>query len=279
MRCCRWRIAYAPPGPTRTARIWPRHSWPARWSVIVCRPSRISPTNDRAKAAALATEPLVDNLGSPVGQNLADAAALVDAIVQRVESHVSTVETRSATEVAVGHSRRRRSHGRRAAGRPTRQPHQQGRATARRSRRPPRSAGGCQACIRTAQRTRTSRRRATSTVRDVDDARPTPRRARRSRDLGASVGGTMPRARSRRRPTLAVPSVAAVGPFSPIDELKAMPWTAARAVMAPVVAKVETTGSSACPRLVDGSSNRSTTATTCADCCRRFAARPLPGTG
>ncbi len=53
--------------------------------------------HDRARAAALATEPLVDNLGSPVGQNLADAAALVDAIVQRVESHVSTVETRSAT--------------------------------------------------------------------------------------------------------------------------------------------------------------------------------------
>ena len=57
--------------------------------------------HDRAKAAALANQPLADNLGSPVGQNLADAAALVDAIVRRVESNVSGVETRSATEVGM----------------------------------------------------------------------------------------------------------------------------------------------------------------------------------
>ncbi|MBK5331297.1 MAG: hypothetical protein JJD93_04965, partial [Ilumatobacteraceae bacterium] len=55
--------------------------------------------HDRAKAGALANEPLVDDLGGPVGQNLADAAALVDAIVRRVEANVSGVEARSAAEV------------------------------------------------------------------------------------------------------------------------------------------------------------------------------------
>ncbi len=78
-----------------------RHSLPARQSMIACTQSPNLVDHDRAKAAALANQPLLDNLGSPVGQNLADAAALVDAIVQRVESNVSGVETRSATEVGL----------------------------------------------------------------------------------------------------------------------------------------------------------------------------------
>ena len=60
--------------------------------------------HDRAEAAALAGQPLVDDLGQPVGQNLSDAAALVDAIVQRVEQRVSSVENQSVTEVTAATS-------------------------------------------------------------------------------------------------------------------------------------------------------------------------------
>ena len=56
--------------------------------------------DDRSGAAALAAEPLVDDLGGPIGKDLADAAALVDAIVQRVEQHVSASEAQSAGEIA-----------------------------------------------------------------------------------------------------------------------------------------------------------------------------------
>src|SRR3954452_25304214 len=54
---------------------------------------------DAVGAAALANEPLLDTLGASVGANLADAATLVEAIVDRVESHVATVERQSATDV------------------------------------------------------------------------------------------------------------------------------------------------------------------------------------
>ena len=80
--------------------------------------------HDRAKAAALANQPLVDNLGSPVGQNLEDAAALVDAIVQRVESNVSGVREPFSHRGGTGNACRRRSLGGRTAGRPARQPRQ-----------------------------------------------------------------------------------------------------------------------------------------------------------
>ena len=63
--------------------------------------SPTSPSTTERKAAALANQPLVDNLGSPVGQNLEDAAELVDAIVRRVETNVSGVENRSAAEVGL----------------------------------------------------------------------------------------------------------------------------------------------------------------------------------
>ena len=194
---------------------------------------------DRARAAALATEPLVDNLGSPVGQNLADAAALVDAIVQRVESHVSTVETRSATEVAAGHSRRRRPHGRRAAGRPTRQSRQQGRSAARRPHRPSRSGGALPSAPPSC---------AASSNKQTPSDVSCSRRGRRSTNGSSRSPNRRPRCvswrndaarRSRRRPRLPFHPSPQWVRSSPIDELKAMPWAAARAVMAPVVAKIE----------------------------------------
>lgn len=54
--------------------------------------------SDRAKAAALADQPLVDDLGGPVGANLTDAATLLDAVVQRVERSVGAREVQQAAE-------------------------------------------------------------------------------------------------------------------------------------------------------------------------------------
>lgn len=43
---------------------------------------------DRSAASALTTQPLVDDLGGPVGNNITDAAELLDAIVKKVEQRV-----------------------------------------------------------------------------------------------------------------------------------------------------------------------------------------------
>lgn len=53
---------------------------------------------DRARASALAGQPLVDDLGGPVGRNLTDAATLLDAVLQRVERSVGAHEQQQATE-------------------------------------------------------------------------------------------------------------------------------------------------------------------------------------
>lgn len=193
---------------------------------------------DRAKAAALATEPLVDNLGSPVGQNLADAAALVDAIVQRVETHVSTVETRSATEVAVATradgditvaerlADQLGSHINRAA-------QLRGDLTARRD---------LPAVAKRASELRSELEQADAERRQLFETWTTlDQRLVALAEEETSVRQLAERCRAKiaQAPTLAVPSVAAVGQSPSSDELKALPWTAARAVMAPVVAKVE----------------------------------------
>jgi hypothetical protein len=194
--------------------------------------------HDSAKAAALATKPLVDNLGSPVGADLADAAALVDAIVQRVESHVSTVETRSATEVAAATradgdltvaerlAEQLGSHINRAA-------QLRGDLIARRD---------LNGVAKRASELRIELEQADAERRRLFDSWTTlDQRLAGLTEAEASVRQLAERCRAKiaQAPTLAVPSVATVGPFASSDELKAMPWTAARAVMAPVVTKVE----------------------------------------
>jgi hypothetical protein len=54
--------------------------------------------NDRGAASALAGQPLVDDLGGPVGSNLTDAATLLDAVLQRVERSVAGREQQQAGE-------------------------------------------------------------------------------------------------------------------------------------------------------------------------------------
>jgi hypothetical protein len=193
---------------------------------------------DRARAAALANQPLIDNLGGPVGQNLEDAAALVDAIVRRVESNVSGVETRSATEVGLATradadlsvaerlADELGSHVNRAA-------QLRSELVARRD-----LAG---VATRAAdlrgelEQIDAERRQLLDSWLTIDDRLVT------LGETEASIRALAVRCRDKivQAPSLAIPSVAAVGPFEPIDELKSMPWAAARAVMAPVVDKVK----------------------------------------
>lgn len=193
---------------------------------------------DRDKAAALANQSLVDNLGSPVGRNLADAAALVDAIVQRVESHVSTVENRSTTEVAAATqadadlsvaerlANQLGSHINRAA---------QLRIDLIARRDLAGVAARASELRHELEQADAERRQLFAAWATLDD---------RLAALGqteAAVRALAQRCRDKivQAPTLAVPSVAAVGPFATLHELQSMPWSAARAVMAPAVTKVQ----------------------------------------
>lgn len=193
--------------------------------------------NDRAKAAALANQPLVDNLGSPVGQNLADAAALVDAIVGRVESHVSGAEHRSADEVAIA----TRADGDLSVA--ERLANQLGshinRAAQLRSelvgRRDLADVSRRAAALRgELEKIDAERRQLFADWAMLDD------RIVVLGETEASVRELAMRCRDKimQPPTLAIPSVAAIGPLQSVDELKAMPWSAARGVMEPVVSKV-----------------------------------------
>ena len=194
--------------------------------------------HDRAKAAELASQPLVDNLGSPVGQNLEDAATLVDAIVRRVESNVSGVETRSATEVVMATRAdadltiaERLAHD--LGSNVNRAAELRSDLVARRD------LAGVAA---RAEALRGELEQIDAERRKLFDNWTTLRD--RLAGLGtaeAAVHQLADRCRSKvvQAPTLAIPSVAAVGNFASVDELKAMPWAAARAVIAPVVAKVQ----------------------------------------
>ena len=56
--------------------------------------------HDRAAASALTTQPLVDDLGGPVGSNITDAAELLDAIVKKVEQRVGRREGQQLAEAS-----------------------------------------------------------------------------------------------------------------------------------------------------------------------------------
>jgi hypothetical protein len=193
---------------------------------------------DREQAAALANQSLVDNLGDPVGRNLADAAALVDAIVRRVESHVSTVENRSSTEVAAAThaaadlavaerlATQLGSHINRAA-------QLRGDLVARRDLAG--VAARASELRNELEGADAERRQLFAAWAVLDD------RLAALSQTEAAVRALAQRCRDKivQAPTLAVPSVAAVGPFTTLDEMQTMPWSAARAVMAPAVTKVQ----------------------------------------
>lgn len=191
---------------------------------------------DRAEAAALASQPVVDNLGGAVGRDLADAAALVDAIVQRVESHVSTSENQSVNEVSLATradadlavaerlANLLGSHINRAA-------QLRGDLVARRD------LGGVAA---RAAELRGELEQVDAERRQLFERWSSlPDRLIKLANVETSVRQLAERCRAKilQAPTIAIPSVAAIGPLRSADDLKTMPWSAARAVMAPLVDK------------------------------------------
>ena len=194
--------------------------------------------HDRTQAAERASQPLVDDLGQPVGQNLEDAAELIDAIVRRVETNVSSVENRSAAEVGLA---TRADADLKVAERLARDLGSNvNRAAQLRSDLVARRdlagvAAHAEALRGELEQIDAERCKLFDTWTALRD---------RLAGLGiaeAAVHQLAERCRSKvaQAPTLAIPSVAAVGDLVSVDELEAMPWAAARALMAPVVAKVQ----------------------------------------
>jgi hypothetical protein len=192
----------------------------------------------RDQAAALADQPVTDSLGGPVGRNLADAAALIDAIVQRVEQRVAGVEQQAASDVAVAAAADRDlavaerlaaelgNHVNRAA-------ELRSALVARRD---------LATVARQAAELRSELERSDGERRQLFQ-----RWAGLSARLG-SLGETESQVRQLAEtcrnkiahpPAIAVPSVASIGELASYDELSAMPWSAARAIMAPMVTKVD----------------------------------------
>ena len=194
--------------------------------------------HDRTQAAELASQPLVDDLGQPVGRNLEDAAALIDAIVRRVETNVSGVENRSAAEVGLA---TRADADLKVAERLARDLGSNvNRAAQLRSDLVARRdlagvASRAEALRGELEQIDAERRKL------FDDWAALGDRLAGLGTTEAAVHQLAERCRAKvvQAPTLAIPSVAAVGDLVSTDELKAMPWAAARAAMAPVVAKVQ----------------------------------------
>jgi hypothetical protein len=194
--------------------------------------------HDRAGAAALANEPLLDTLGASVGANLADAGKLIDAIVDRVEAHVTAVERQSATDVesatradadltvAERLAQELGSHANRAA---------QLRSDLSARRDLPGVAARAATLRGELEAMDTERRQSFSTWAGLPD------RLHSLGDVEVSVRQLAERCRDKiaNAPKLAIPSVAAVGELAADDDLRAMPWPAARAAMSPVVVKVQ----------------------------------------
>ncbi len=194
--------------------------------------------HDRATAAALAARPLVDGLGGPVGQNLADAAALVDAIVQRIEQRVSGVESQSANEVALAAAADADLRiAERLAGDLGSQVN---RAAQLRSdlvarRNLAEVAAGAAALRGELEHVEAERLQLFSTWTALS------KRIEELGDAEVVVRQLAERCRTKvvQAPTLAIPSVAALGALDSGDELRAMPWVAARATMVPVLDKIQ----------------------------------------
>ncbi len=194
--------------------------------------------HDREQAVALANQPLVDSLGGPVGKSLTGAADLVDAIVQRVEQHVVSVEWRAVNDVATAaNAERDLAVAERLA--MTLGSHVHSAAQLRAAL----SAGNKLSDVAS----QAAALRHELETADADRQQLFERWAGlsgRVRILGEtekSVRQLAQRCRDKivDAPNLAVPSVAAVGDLVAVDSLTAMPWAAARATMLPVLTKVD----------------------------------------
>lgn len=194
--------------------------------------------HDRSGAASLAAQPVVDGLGAVIGKDLAAAAALVDAIVARVEQRVSAREDQSAGEVATAtRADADLDVAEELAGDLGSQVNLAAQIRADLvARRDLAGTATRAATLRAELEQMAAERTALFERWAALDARL------------ARLGGTERavreladrcRAKIVQAPALAVPSVAALGDLPSSDQLRAKPWAAARGVMTPTLDKVQ----------------------------------------
>ncbi len=206
-----------------------------------------------ASAADASARPLVDDHGAPVAADLSSAAELLRAVLDRIDSTVSGAE-HAHRSVATDRlaARRDLEIAERLAGELG---HHVQRAAAARDRfaqvsgDPGSGAGAAsgdlaaiaaEAATLRAELERLHAARAAS----FDRWRDLPARIEALRAREAEVRALVDtcRAKVTPLPLLAVPSVDALGPVRPIDELTAMPWPAARMLMEPFLSRVDRLG-------------------------------------
>lgn len=200
---------------------------------------------DPGRGSELSARPVVDDRGDAVGANLADAAALLQAVLDKVERELTATETAHRTlaehrisahdDLAVarrladdlGH------HVQRCA------------AAERQAEAAGASADAWRAVAAEARAIRTELERlATLRTSSFERWRTLPEHleglAAREVEVRAIVDRS--RAKVRPLPTLAIPSVAALGAPRPLAELESMTWPSARAVMEPYLTRIDRLG-------------------------------------
>ncbi len=208
-----------------------------------------------ATAAEASARPLVDDHGAPVAADLSSAAELLRAVLDRIDTAVSGAE-HAHRSVATDRlaARRDLDIAERLAGELG---HHVQRTAAARDRfaqlsGDPGSGAGAgaatgdlaaiaaEAATLRAELERLHSARASS----FDRWRELPTRIEALRAREAEVRTLVETCRAKVAPVplLAVPSVDALGPVHPVDELTAMPWPAARMVMEPYLSRVDRLG-------------------------------------
>lgn len=196
-------------------------------------------------AATASAAPVLDDRGEPVAADLTAAATLLRAVLDRIDASVTSVETEaratyadraSAVEDLAIAERLSADLG-----------HYVQRCAAARARLD--ASGGAAAELRAvATEARTLRqeleRLAAARTSAFERWRMLPARIDQLRERELDVRDLVETCRSKvvPLPVLALPSVDALGPVRPIEELEAMPWPAARASMEPFLLRVERLG-------------------------------------
>ncbi|MFN8020226.1 MAG: hypothetical protein U0Q03_01750 [Acidimicrobiales bacterium] len=218
-------------------------------AAFVCRKAiaqRIDEIRARPDdAAAASARPLVDDSGQPVAGDLAGAAALLGAVLDKVERDVASVETTNQT-IAVD---RVTAAGdldvaERLAGDLG---HYVQRCAAARARLDAagRDANELRAVAVEARALRDELERiAQLRTTTFERWRALPERIDRLREREAEVRALVDTCRAKvlPLPVLAMPSTEALGPVRPVAELEAMTWPSARAAMEPFLLRVDRLG-------------------------------------
>lgn len=198
-----------------------------------------------ALAAALATSPLVDDQGSPVANDLAGAAQLIDAVLGRIEQHITVTEQSDADLASVVAALDVDLADAQCLS------EQLGIATNRLAELTTRRVGALRTVaaltpVAADAATLAAELRAADAQRVALLARlaglPAELAALRAREVEVRATVTLVREKVRPVPNLAPPSVQALGEPDTEASLAGLPWSAARARVEPYVSKVERLG-------------------------------------